>query len=142
MATVRETGEFGLLARLAATVAGADSWPGRVRGIGDDAAIWRQPPAGMVATADMLVEGVHFDLALTGWRDLGWKALAVNLSDVAAMGAAPLLALISLGLPADTPLAHVDDLYDGLRDLAAQSACAIAGGDTVSVQRDVVISVA
>src|SRR5215216_3442949 len=113
VATVRATGEFGLLARLAAAVGEAGDWPGRVRGIGDDAAIWRQTAAGMVATTDMLVEGIHFDLALTGWHDLGWKALAVNLSDVAAMGASPLLALISLGLPGDTPLTEVEQLYVG-----------------------------
>jgi thiamine-monophosphate kinase len=89
----------------------------------------------------MLVEGVHFDLALTGWYDLGWKALAVNLSDVAAMGARAARAFVSIGLRSDETVAGVLDLYRGMRDLAGRSGCAIAGGDTVSVREARVINI-
>jgi thiamine-monophosphate kinase len=139
--SLRETGERGLLSRLAEMLGAAGGSTSLIRGIGDDAAIWQQPAAGLVATTDMLVEGVHFDLAFTTWRDLGWKALAVNLSDVAAMGAAPLLALVSLGLRPNTALADVAAFYDGMRALASQHGCAIAGGDTVSVPHDLVVNV-
>lgn len=141
MATLGETGERGLLSSLTALLGGSRGSPALVRGIGDDAAIWQQPAAAMVATTDMLVEGVHFDLAFTSWHDLGWKALAVNLSDVAAMGAAPLLALVSLGLRQDNAAGDVIAFYDGMRLLASQSGCAIAGGDTVAVGSDIVINV-
>jgi thiamine-monophosphate kinase len=139
--SLRETGERGLLSRLAEMVGEDGGSTSLIRGIGDDAAIWQQPASGLVATTDMLVEGVHFDLAFTSWRDLGWKALAVNLSDVAAMGATPLLALVSLGLRPDTALADVAAFYDGMRALASLHGCAIAGGDTVSVPHDLVINV-
>ena len=72
---------------------------GTILGIGDDAAVL-DVGGRAVVTHDMLVEGVHFRLATTGLRDLGWKALAVNLSDRAAMGAVPVAALVGLGLPA------------------------------------------
>jgi len=95
----------------------------------------------MVATTDMLVEGIHFDLALTGWHDLGWKALAVNLSDIAAMGAVPLLAFVSLGLRPETCVEAAIDLYAGMRVLADESGCVVAGGDTVSVRSEMVLNV-
>jgi thiamine-monophosphate kinase len=150
--TLREAGEFGLISLLAQTLGGAPGShpapgdqpaPGRalLLGIGDDAAAWEQAPATVVATTDMLVEGIHFDFALTGWRDLGWKALAVNLSDVAAMGAQAEWALVSLGLRPATSTADVAALYQGLRDLAAQAGCTVAGGDTVSVRADTVLNV-
>jgi thiamine-monophosphate kinase len=90
----------------------------------------------------MLVEGIHFDLALTTWHDLGWKSLAVNLSDVAAMGAAPSFALVSIGLPGEVAVDDVEALYKGMHTLAAASGCVVAGGDTVATGGDVVINVA
>jgi thiamine-monophosphate kinase len=138
--TIGAAGEFGLIARIAEIV-GAGS-PSDLRiGIGDDAAGWDQPPAFMVASADMLVEGIHFDLGLTTWRDLGWKALAVNLSDIAAMGAKPACALVCVALRPETPLEDALDFYRGMRDLACQSGCTIAGGDTVRAGHEAVINV-
>src|SRR5688500_11607920 len=106
-ATVGSLGEFALIGRLADVLAevGAASAP-ELLGIGDDAAIWSPTPgARSVITTDSLIEGIHFRLDWTGWRDLGHKALAVNLSDIAAMGARPRLAVISLGLTGREPVA-------------------------------------
>ena len=141
--TLRETGEFGLIERLAAVLGREPPGSGGlVVGIGDDAAAWVQERAALVATTDMLVEGVHFDLTLTGWYDLGWKALAVNLSDVAAMGAVPGYALVSLGLRPEATVRETEALYEGMRALAEQAGCVVAGGDTVAAPQQMVINVA
>lgn len=130
---VRDIGEFALIARLQAAL------PERARasetvtvGIGDDCAIWtpdRNAPA--VMTTDMLVEDIHFRLGWTSWPDLGHKTLAVNLSDLAAMGATPVLATVSLGLRGDEAVADLEALYRALGELAARTGCVIAGGDIV-----------
>lgn len=100
-------------------------------GIGDDAAILAPPPGHeLVVSTDTLIEGVHFP-ASTGARDLGWKALAVNLSDLAAMGATPAWALLALTLP-QADRAFVADFADGFAELAAQHRVALVGGDTTS----------
>jgi len=98
-------------------------------GIGDDAALLA-PPAGhaLAVSTDTLVAGVHFAPA-TRARDLGWKALAVNLSDLAAMGATPAWALLNLTLP-DASREFVVDFADGFGELAAQHGVALVGGDT------------
>src|SRR3989338_7295185 len=109
MRSIRTIGEVGLIARLSRRLArGADVEVG----IGDDAAILR-PPAGqrLVFACDMLVEGVHFVRRRVPARWVGWKALAVNVSDIAAIGGVPRWAVVSLGLPPETPLRFVDELY-------------------------------
>jgi thiamine-monophosphate kinase len=78
------------------------------------------------------VEGVHFDLRFTSWRDLGWKALAVNVSDAAAMGATPRFALVTLGVGSDRQLEDFLALYEGMGEHAAQFGVSIVGGDVVS----------
>jgi len=131
--TVQETGEFGLIAELAAALPeAARAGPDLRIGIGDDAAVWA-PSAGeaVVVTTDSLVEGIHFRLDWTDWFSLGHKALAVNLSDLAAMGAAPRLATVSLGLRGDEALEDLRSLYRGLGALAARTGTRIAGGDIV-----------
>ncbi len=85
----------------------------------------------MVATADSLVEGVHFDLKTTSWIDLGWKALAENVSDIAAMGCTPRYVLVGLGLPPHTEVGAVESLYEGLQECAQAYGCIVVGGDTV-----------
>ncbi|HET6807354.1 MAG TPA: thiamine-phosphate kinase [Frateuria sp.] len=98
-------------------------------GIGDDAAVLAVPPGQHLAVAiDTLVEGVHFPHG-TSPRDIGWKALAVNLSDLAAMGATPAWALLALTLPRADP-AYVDDLAEGFAQLAREHGVALVGGDT------------
>jgi thiamine-monophosphate kinase len=99
-------------------------------GIGDDAAVW-QPSRNnrSVITTDALVEGVHFTRGAMSARDAGHRALASNLSDVAAMGARPVLATIAVGFPPDTDAAWLLEAYDGIAALAKRSRCAVAGGD-------------
>jgi thiamine-monophosphate kinase len=132
------TGEFELIARLA-TIFGT---PSDGLGIGDDAATW--PAAGdtvAVATTDMLVEGIHFRLDWTSAADLGWKALAVNLSDLAAMGARPGRALVSVAVDA-ARRALVVEVARGLQSLADRTGTQVVGGDTVRSPGPLVINVA
>lgn len=133
MQRVRNLGEFGLIAREAERLARRLAASPRVPlSIGDDAAIWQPTPARVaVLTTDTMIEGVHFTWQTTPWRALGWKSLAVNVSDLAAMGAEPRLALLTLGLTGDEEVTAVDTLYDGVADAAEAFDVAIAGGDTV-----------
>ncbi len=115
--------------------------PGVALGAGDDAALVQIGSHLIVLTADMLVDGVHFERERVSAHDLGHKALTVNVSDVAAMGGSPRFALVSLGLPDDVASNWMVELYGGLRDAAAEYAVAVVGGDTTRADR-VVISVA
>jgi thiamine-monophosphate kinase len=134
---VSEVGEFGLIEILARMVqTGRDVRPparkNMVAGIGDDAAAWRNTGGITLATTDCLVQDVHFKLGQAGWCDLGWKALAVNLSDIAAMGGMAEYALVTLGLPPDTGVEDVTDLYKGMIELGEKFDVTLAGGDTTS----------
>jgi thiamine-monophosphate kinase len=111
-------------------------------GPGDDAAILRfAADANVVATTDMLMEGVDFELARHGPARIGRKALAANLSDLAAMAAVPVAALVSLCLPTKGGEALAKQLIEGILPLAAEMNCPIAGGDTNSWEGPLVISV-
>lgn len=104
-------------------------------GPGDDAAVVAAPSGSVVATTDTLVHGPDFRLAWSGGYDLGWKAAAVNLADVAAMGARPTSLLVALAVPRDLRLSFIESLADGFRDAceALAPGCAVVGGDlTVS----------
>jgi thiamine-monophosphate kinase len=101
-------------------------------GIGDDAAVWKASPHHLsLLTTDMLVDGVHFRLAATSPQALGRKALAENLSDIAAMGGWPTVAVVALGLTDVVDEAWVRGFYSGIASLAKDARCAIAGGDIV-----------
>jgi thiamine-monophosphate kinase len=118
--------EFDLIARIRARAATRGDV---LLGIGDDAALLRMPPGQALAVAmDTLNVGVHFP-AGTAPADIGWKALAVNLSDLAAMAAAPAWCTLSLSLPAPDP-GWLDAFLDGFLALAAQHGVALVGGDT------------
>jgi thiamine-monophosphate kinase len=127
---VSEIGEFGLIERLRAAL-GAQGDGRLAAGIGDDAAAWR-PGAFALATTDTLVAGVHFLPGRVAWADAGWKALAVNVSDIAAMGGTPTVALVTLQLPPETEIADIDALYAGLAECAAAYGVAVGGGDIVA----------
>lgn len=131
-ATVSGIGEFALIDRLAAALPANVRSAGIDLGIGDDAAVWEPTPGTVsVVTTDTLVEAIHFRLDWTDWRSLGFKALAVNLSDIAAMGATPRLATITLGLRGSERVADLVAMYEGIGELAEAHRVAIAGGDIV-----------
>jgi thiamine-monophosphate kinase len=127
---VSELGEYGLI-ELIAEIVGQSEGQSVLIGIGDDAACWRTEASKQLATSDSLIQDVHFTLGTTTWRELGWKALAVNLSDIAAMGGCPQYVLVSLGLPGDTEVASVAELYGGMAELARLFDVSIVGGDSV-----------
>jgi len=120
-----ELGELGLIAELERR--------GLARGIDHDAA---QLDGGVIATQDALVEGVHFRLDWISWRDLGWRAAAVNLSDLAASGADPEGLLVTLAAPAETELHDILELYDGI----AETGVPVVGGD-LSKAEEVILCV-
>ena len=134
---VSEIGEFGLIERLSKMAQQTadkhqEAWKQLVVGIGDDAAAYFSNNEIQLATVDSLVQDVHFSLSYMSWQELGWKSIAVNLSDIAAMGGFPRYALVSLGLPGNTEVENVIDLYRGMFDIAGKFGVAIVGGDTVS----------
>jgi thiamine-monophosphate kinase len=141
--TVRDIGEFGLIEALRGVLSpGVVAGPELGVGIGDDAAVWAPTPGeSLVITTDSLVEGVHFRLDWTDWRSLGHKSLAVNLSDIAAMGAQPRLAFVSLGLTGDELVEDLEELYRGIDGLAGPHEVMVAGGDIVSSPSGVAIHV-
>ncbi len=99
---------------------------------GDDAAaVAFAGPVVELYTTDTMVDGIHFTASTTPWRDLGWKALASNISDIAAMGGDPSVALITLGLPPETLVDDVRALYQGMTDICRQFGACIVGGDMV-----------
>ena len=129
--TVSELGERALLARIQARLGTAGGQRANlVIGIGDDAAVVAPTRnAYTVLTTDALVEGVHFDRRYSAPADIGYRALAVNLSDLAAMGAAPTWALLSLVLPDDLLVSDVEALVGGCVDLGRPFGCEVIGGN-------------
>ncbi|MDN5344917.1 MAG: thiamine-monophosphate kinase [Clostridia bacterium] len=138
---LKTIGEFGLIERLKA---GAIVNPDKViMGIGDDAAVLQGADDYLtLASTDMLVEDIHFTLATATAREIGYKTMAVNVSDIAAMGGIPEQALVALGLRPEQPVDFVDELYAGLRECGHRFGVNIIGGDTVSSPRAMVINLA
>ncbi|MGH7265168.1 MAG: thiamine-phosphate kinase, partial [Candidatus Rokuibacteriota bacterium] len=110
-------------------------------GVGDDTAAIAWPGGTLLLTTDTLVEDVHFRRATSTLRDVGAKALAVNLSDIAAMGGEPRYAVLALALPPRTPAAEVDELYAGLGEMAARYGVALVGGDTCAAPDRIVVTI-
>ena len=138
--SLKEIGEFGFIDRIRR---GCLIRPdGVVTAIGDDAAVYRSEKNRlMLVTTDLLVERVHFLRAATSGFNLGCKSLAVNLSDIAAMGGTAREAFVSIGIPDDCPVEFLDDLYRGMKHLAAAFDVNILGGDTTGSRQDLVINV-
>lgn len=133
---LRHLGEFGLIEKVRrATAKGA----GVHLGIGDDAAWVKCKSGSCLITADLLLEGVHFNLKWTSLYDLGRKTLAVNLSDIAAMGGTPAYLILSMGIPTRLRSEDVDEFYRGIHSLASKSEVALVGGD-MSVAKSLLIS--
>jgi len=140
---VSELGEFGLIELLADIVGKTKnpqdvSWQRLIIGINDDAAAWKGDDAIQLATTDSLVQDTHFDLNVTTWKELGWKAIAVNLSDIAAMGGTPEYALISLALPGDLETDCIANLYKGMAEISSQFGVAIIGGNIASASKTMI----
>ncbi len=126
--TVADVGERALIERIRLRIPAAPNFV--IVGIGDDAAVVEPERNRLeVLTTDCQVEGIHFDQTFVGAADIGHKALAVNLSDLAAMGAAPRVALLSLVLPPSLPVASVESLVDGMIALAVRARISIVGGN-------------
>lgn len=137
MMKLSELGEFGLIdviQRIAEKSRNPryNSWRQLLVGIGDDAAAWQSGNYIQLATIDTLVQDIHFDLSVISWRELGWKAMAVNLSDIAAMGGIPEYALISLALPGELEVENISAFCQGMVELADKFEVAIAGGNLAS----------
>jgi thiamine-monophosphate kinase len=138
MTKLSHIGEFGLIETLKRF---QNLSPRVVKGIGDDAAVLKVKGGRyMLFTTDMLVEDVHFTLKMSP-RAVGHKALACNLSDIAAMGGEPVFAVVSLGIPGNMKARYVKDLYAGMWTVARAYGVSIVGGDTVRSDK-VVINIA
>jgi thiamine-monophosphate kinase len=125
---VWELGEFGLIELIAETV-GKATRHDLILGIGDDTAAWCTDKSIQLGTTDILIQNVHFTLDIATWRELGWKALAVNISDIAAMGGTPSFAMVSLGLPPETEVDNVVELYRGMKEIGSKFDVDIVGGN-------------
>ncbi len=141
MTTLDSLGEFGLIDRINANAA-PNNQPGTVCGIGDDAAVFdlNELDYGLIST-DMLLEGIHFDLTYMPLKHLGYKAVAVNVSDIAAMNGLPTQITVGLGLSSRFTVEAVDELYAGIRAACEAYNVDLVGGDTTSSRAGLVISV-
>ena len=134
---VRDIGEFRVIERLNRMVVGRGTGNEAVRAFpllvdtGDDTAVWQTDAGKELFTTDTMVEGVHFTRATTPWRELGWKAIASNISDVASMGGQPTYALITLGLPPETAVADIEEMYRGMLEIGEEYGMGVVGGDIV-----------
>jgi len=135
---VRDIGEFGLIARL---MGEAEAFDGVVVGAGDDAAVVEVTPGQRVVfTCDCMVEGVHF-LRTAHGADIGYKLMASNISDIAAMGGRARYAVVTLVTPPDEEVMWLEEIYTGIKGCASQYGCRVVGGDT-SRGPNVVLSIA
>lgn len=138
MMRVRDLGEFGLIGRIAGSL--PEPPPDVVVGIGDDVAVLRgSGPDYFLATCDVQVENVHFLRTTTTPYQLGRKVVAINVSDIAAMGGTPLWALVSLALPPDTDVDFVDGLYQGMGEQIRLAGGSIVGGNLSKIHSEIVI---
>jgi thiamine-monophosphate kinase len=137
---ISDLGEFGLIERIRKT-ASRNTRRAPI-GIGDDAAaLLLSPSATLLATTDMLIEGVHFDLKTTDLFSLGWKSAAVNLSDIAAMGGEPRFCLTAIGIPPSLTVEDITEFYRGVTACLKKFGAVLVGGDTCASPKDLVISV-
>src|SRR5260370_39125959 len=125
--TLAEIGEFGLITALSAWL---PPGPRTLVGIGDDAAVLAVPDGRVVATTDFLLEGRHFRRDWSGAADVGHKAAARSLADLAAMGAEPSALLVALAAPPELPVAWARELARGLADECARAGASVIGGAT------------
>lgn len=137
---LKETGEFGLIDRISRLL--PDTPPNVVVGIGDDVAVLRTSgPDYLLATCDAQVEGVHFTRGAISPYQLGRRAIAINVSDIAAMGGNPLWALVSLAMPDTMEVGFIEELYRGMREQARLAGAVIVGGNISRISSGLVIDI-
>src|SRR6478752_4875303 len=137
--SLQEIGEFGLINELQRNIELHN--PTTRLGIGDDAAIIEPSKKRMVISTDMLVEGVHFDLTFCPLKHLGYKAVAVNVSDIAAMNAVPTQIVVSLAIGSRYSVEAIKELYEGMRIACENYKVDLVGGDTTSSNSGLIINV-
>lgn len=137
---LKEIGEFGFIRRISRGCLIREK--GIIKGIGDDAAVFSTPTGELtLVTTDLLIERVHFVRSATSGFNLGYKALTVNLSDIAAMGGTAGEAFISIGIPQDCSVEFLEDMYDGMKKLATEFEVNLLGGDTTNSKNDLIINI-
>ena len=129
-----EIGEFGLIKLLQTKCAASSSYV--LAGIGDDAAAVKVIGNKLLITSDMMIERVHFNLSITTFYQLGYKFLAINISDILAMGGNPEYFLISLGIPETYKVSDIEELYSGIKKIADKFGVSVVGGDTCASRHD------
>jgi thiamine-monophosphate kinase len=135
-----ELGEFEFIHRITPGCLSGDRQR-VIQGIGDDAAVVEAPDGCQLVTTDLLIEGVHFVRGAIAPRQLGYKALAVSLSDIAAMGGIPHDAYVSIAVPVDLEVEELDQFYEGIKELAHANEINLLGGDTSSSRQDLCVHV-
>lgn len=136
---LEQLGEFGLIKHL--TKEFATTQPSTVKGIGDDGAVLDFATDKVVVSTDLLIEGVHFDLAYAPLKHLGYKSIVVNLSDICAMNAVPTQVTVSIAVSNRFPLEALEELYEGISLACNYYKVDLVGGDTTSSQKGLIISV-
>lgn len=137
---VWQVGEFGLIDKIKNDTVIDSSMV--VAGIGDDAALLKHPEGKLlIATADMMIENVHFIVSGDNGREIGYRVMAANVSDIASMGGEPSHALISLGVNPQMEVSFVESIYEGMKACANAYGVNIVGGDTVSSPDNLVLNV-
>jgi thiamine-monophosphate kinase len=140
LTSLHQVGEFGLIEEIKAMV--AESYQVSTKlGIGDDAAVIEPTKKQLVVSTDMLIEGVHFDLTFCPLRHLGYKAVAVNVSDIAAMNAIPTQITVSIAVGSRYSVEAIKELYDGIRIACENYKVDLVGGDTTSSNSGLIISI-
>ena len=134
-----QLGEFGLIDHLTQNFKIVQ--PSTLKGIGDDAAVLDFGTKKAVVSTDLLIEGVHFDLAYMPLKHLGYKAVVVNLSDICAMNAKPTQITVSVAVSNRFPLEALEELFEGITLAANQYKVDVIGGDTTSSQKGLIISI-
>jgi thiamine-monophosphate kinase len=136
---IEELGEFGLIDHLTKNI--IITQKSTVKGVGDDAAVLDFDGKRVLVSTDMLLEGIHFDLAYTPLKHLGYKAIQVNLSDIYAMNGIASQVTVSIGISSKFPLEAVEELYEGIYLACEKYNVDLIGGDTTSSKQGLVISV-
>lgn len=127
---ISKLGEFGLIDLITKDLKQYN--PSTLKGVGDDAAVLKIGDVCQLVSTDLLVEGVHFDLAYAPLKHLGYKAVVVNLSDICAMNAVPTQITVSLALSNRFPVEAVEELYEGVKLACEHYKVDLIGGDTTS----------